>query len=339
MSDFELPRLSYPFVPALHPRMEEVERESVERWARKLGLHARHRGFKKLQHSRFAVLLGRSHPTATTEALELIVDFAIWLFLWDDQFDNKVNDQLVSPEWISQMNTLATDILRGASPELESAPLLWILADIRTRLAERMPRAWLERFTRHCVDYFEGTVVESKARHAGIHPDVEGYVKLRRQTSGVYMVVDLIELAEGICLSEQTVNHPLLQRMVDITNDVVGWSNDIFSLASDMKDAGHLNLVLSVHQHEQPVLQEALSVSAEMHDAQIAHFQMIDQHLPFFGEEQEAVSRFVNGMRLWMRANYDWSILTGRYTEPEAAPTIEMLPVLDEVVTPELMVA
>jgi hypothetical protein len=321
MSDFQLPRLSYPFAPAIHPHIEQLEQESVERWARKLGLHARHRGFKKLQHSRFAVLLGRSHPTSAKESLELIVDFAIWLFLWDDQFDNKINDKLVSSEWIRQQNAVATGILRGATPEFESAPLLWILADIRTRLAERMPVTWMERFIRHCEDYFAGTVRESEARHAGIHPDVEAYIQLRRQTSGVYMVVDLIELAEDIRLSEETMNHPLLQRMIDITNDVVGWSNDIFSLASDMQDEGHLNLVLSIHQHAQPKLQDALSVAAKMHDAELEHFQTLRQFCPSFGEE---VSRFVNGLSLWMRANYDWSILTRRYTEPEAAPTIDM---------------
>ncbi len=62
-----------------------------------------------------------------------------------------------------------------------------------------------------------------------------------------------------------------------------------------------------------------------MHDAEVEQFQLIAQHLSWFGAEHEVVSRFVDGLRLWMRANYDWSILTGRYTEPEAAPTIDMV--------------
>ena len=324
MNDFRLPRLYYPFIPAEHPHIEQFERQCVERWAGKLGLHSKHRGFKKLQHSRFAVLLGRCHPEAGREELELIVDFAVWLFLWDDQFDNRIDDQLVRPEWIRQQNTLASSVLRGALPELDSAPLLWILSDIRERLAARMPASWMERFVRHCEEYFEGTVWESETRHAGIHPNVMSYMLLRRMTSGVHMVVDLIELAEGICLPDEVLAHKSLQQMVTITNDVVAWGNDLFSLASDMRDVGHLNLVLSLWEHVYPDLQDAVTWAAKMHDAEVVRFLRLEESLPSFGEHDEAVKRFVKGLRLWMRANYDWSILTGRYTEPEAAPTVDM---------------
>jgi hypothetical protein len=320
MSEFDLPRLSYPIAPVEHPHIEQFEQECVERWAKKLGLHSKHRGFKKLQHSRFAVLLGRCHPTAGEEEMELIVDFAVWLFLWDDQFDNRINDKLMSTGWIREQNAQALDIIKGVSPDIEASPLQWILADIRERLVERMPATWMERFTRHCAEYFEGTEWESEVRHAGVHPDVMTYIRMRRMTSGVHPMVDLIELAEGICLSEETLADKDLQRMITITNDVVAWSNDIFSLASDMKDEGHLNLVLSIREHMVPSLQEALSLAAKMHDTEMASFQKLEK-----SQEGEAVRRFVNGLRLWMRANYDWSILTGRYSEPDAAPTSFMV--------------
>ena len=324
MNAIPVPRLYYPFAPAQHPDIEQFEQDCVERWAKKLGLHSRHRGFKKLQHSRFAGLLGRCHPEAAQEEMELIVDFAVWLFLWDDQFDSRINGQLARPEWIREQNSRARDILRGATPEVEAAPLLWILADIRERLAARMPAPWMERFSAHCEEYFEGTVWESETRHAGLHPDVQSYVLMRRMTSGVHMVVDLIELAEGIHLPEEVLAHKSLRQMIAITNDVVAWSNDIFSLASDMRDVGHLNLVLSLWVHVHPELEDAVSSAAKLHDAEVSRFLRLAQTLPSFGEHDEAVARFVKGLGLWMRANYDWSILTVRYTEPEAAPTVDM---------------
>lgn len=324
MNAIPVPQLFYPFAPAQHPDIERFEQESVERWAKKLGLHSKHQGFKKLRHSRFAVLLGRCHPEAAKEELELIVDFAVWLFLWDDQFDNRVDEQLARPEWIRQQNMLARDILRGATPEVDAAPLLWILADIRERLSARMPSEWLQRFIGHCEEYFEGTVWESETRQAGIHPDVQSYVLMRRMTSGVHMVVDLIELAEGIHLPEAVLAHKSIQQMITATNDVVAWSNDIFSLASDMQDVGHLNLVLSLREHVHPELEDAVASAAKMHDAEVSRFVKLAQGLPSFGEHDAAVARFVRGLGLWMRANYDWSILTGRYTEPEAAPSVDM---------------
>jgi hypothetical protein len=50
-----------------------------------------------------------------------------------------------------------------------------------------------------------------------------------------------------------------------------------------------------------------------MHKTEVRRFLELERALPSFGPESAAVSRFVKGLRNWMRANIDWSILTGRY--------------------------
>jgi 5-epi-alpha-selinene synthase len=324
MSTFHLPKLFCPFTPAIHPRIEEIEKESLERWAGILGLHAKHKAFRKLQVSRFPVLIGGCHPAASDDGLRLVVDFAIWLFLWDDQFDSGV----VSPDWVRQQNDMAVEILNGtAMLDHDAPPLFWILSDIRDRLVAQMPEAWMKRFTRSCVVYFEGCAWEAETRVNGTCPDVETYIHMRRLTSGAYPMIDLIEAADGIRLNEEIWSNPIIKEMIELTNDQLGWANDFFSLGGDLKDDGHLNLVFSIQKQEGMELQEAINTSVDMHDKLIKRLLELEQQLPSFGEKDADVAAFVQGMFRWIRSNIDWSILTGRYQESDAElPASESIP-------------
>src|SRR5690349_7443550 len=98
MDAFHLPTLYCPFPQELNPLMNDIEGEALERWAKYLGVHAKHSVFRKLQRSHFPVLLGRCHPGASKEAMRAALDFLIWNFSWDDQVD--VGD--VPAEWVRQ---------------------------------------------------------------------------------------------------------------------------------------------------------------------------------------------------------------------------------------------
>jgi hypothetical protein len=67
-------------------------------------------------------------------------------------------------------------------------------------------------------------------------------------------------------------------------------------------------------------LEEALREAAARHDAEVRHFIGCEQSLPSFGPGvDEAVVRYVKGLRCWMRAHLDGS--SSRYrpgTEPFA---------------------
>jgi hypothetical protein len=87
------PALLCPFSAAIHPQIDEIERDALARWIRWMGFDERGRSAGKFEGSRFAALLGRCHPTASAEDLHLIVDFVVWLFLWDDQHDHPIGRQ------------------------------------------------------------------------------------------------------------------------------------------------------------------------------------------------------------------------------------------------------
>src|SRR5262245_47645530 len=80
-----LPQLSCPFPSRINPHTEEVHRCSVARWAERMRFLPDGPDYNRLEMARFAMLMGRCHPRANREDLLLIVDFATWLFYWDDR--------------------------------------------------------------------------------------------------------------------------------------------------------------------------------------------------------------------------------------------------------------
>jgi hypothetical protein len=71
---------------------------------------------------------------------------------------------------------------------------------------------------------------------------------MRPHTGGLYTDIELIELTEGITLPLIVRQHPHLQRLVLITNNVVCWSNDIISLQKERAHRDMHNPAL-IYQH------------------------------------------------------------------------------------------
>lgn len=310
-----IPKLLCPFKPAIHPRIDQVERAALERWARRMDLRPDDREYARLESAHFAILGGRCHPTTSLEKLNLIVDYYIWLFLWDDLFDLRREGELVKPEEVRWHIHRAMQVFQGAKAPAGD-PLLEALEDVLQRLESCMGSAWLERFAEHHRAYFDTTVQESIVCNSGRMPDVATYTAMRRNTCGVYMVEDLIELAEGVRLSPRVWSHPLIEQLMATTANIIAWANDVFSLGHELRDGNGFNLIPCIMQERGVSLEEGMEIAAQMHDSEVRNFLQLIQQLPSFGEEDEALKRFVHGQKLWMRANVDWSALTERYRVP-----------------------
>jgi alpha-muurolene/germacrene-A/gamma-muurolene synthase len=73
--------------------------------------------------------------------------------------------------------------------------------------------------------FFESVNLQAQARDAGIIPDLESYIDVRRDTSGCKSAFDLIEYSMGIDLPEYVHEHPVIEALKQGSNDLVTWSN------------------------------------------------------------------------------------------------------------------
>jgi 5-epi-alpha-selinene synthase len=320
MGSIVYPLLSCPFPSAINVHAMQAQQATIV-WARRLHLLQRDVAYRRLNRLQYGLLMARAYPTAALEALQIVTDWSTWLFLLDDQCDEAGIGH--DPERLADLHTRLLDVLHGASLRPRAEPLVYGLWDLYQRLEAHATENWLRRFRTSVAQYFSANVWEASNRRQGAIPDARTYCAMRPFTSAVYPCLLLIELTERLRIPSQVYDHPDVQRLAEMTNNVISWANDIVSLDKERQQGDVHNLALIfAHEHQLP-LQAAVDRVGALHDAEVRAFTTLAAQLPTFEPAVDAdLQRYVAGMRFWMRANLDWSLATLRYRTVSAHPAL-----------------
>ncbi|HIK09461.1 MAG TPA: hypothetical protein IGS52_04220 [Oscillatoriaceae cyanobacterium M33_DOE_052] len=319
MLNIKFPALYCPFDSGINPDADAAGQHSLE-WARFWNLVTDESALQRLQAIKFSSLVARTYPNAPLPALEIISDYFLWLFIFDDQFEKAgINGKI---ERLEAEHARLVEILNGAELKEVDTLAALTLGDIRDRLHQlgAMPDLMV-RFAQNMENYLQGVRWEAVNLYQGVMPDLATYRKIRAFTSGIYAYCDLLQIVDRIALPPEIIEDGRVKRLELTTNNVMAWSNDIFSVKKEIAEGKTHNLVL-VLQHEYHIpLQEALDRAAEMHDVQVRTFIELSAQLPSFGAEIDAhLQRYLSGLRSWMRGHLDWYMETGRYHSKESTP-------------------
>lgn len=305
------PTLTCPFPSSINVHAETVHRCTLA-WAQRFHLIRDDTAYERLRRRRYDELMSRAYPHATLAALQLISDWNTWLFLLDDQCDETGLGK--DPVRLTQLHARLLAILRGALYGDQAGPQICALHDLTTRLLARAGERWLRRFTRQVELYFIANVWEATNRMHDTVPDVASYRIMRPFTSAVYAYLQLIEFTEQLDLPPAVRDHRDVQRLGQMTNNCICWSNDIISLEKEVLHGDVHNLALIIASEQLITLQAAVDQVAMLHDAEMRAFSALAGRLPSFGAAADMeLQRYIAGMRSWMRANLDWSAATARY--------------------------
>jgi hypothetical protein len=323
MEPIAYPPLTCPFPSAINSYATEAQQATIA-WARRLRLMQRDTAYRRLNRLQYGMLMARAYPSAAPETLQIVTDWSTWLFLLDDQCDEAGMGH--DPEQLVRLHTQFLAVLQGIPPGQDAGPLVHGLWDLHTRILAHAPEGWQGRFSRSVRQYFTANVWEATNRRRGQIPDAESYCAMRLFTSAVYPCLLLIELTEGLRLPSEVCDHPDVQRLSKMTNNVISWSNDIISLEKELRQGDVHNLALILSHEQKLSLQAAVNRVGALHDAEVYAFIALARRLPSFTPTVDAdLQRYVSGMRFWMRANLDWSLGTVRY---QSMPAISAEPVL-----------
>jgi 5-epi-alpha-selinene synthase len=318
MKPIVYPTLLCPFHAALNSHATEAQQATVA-WARRFHLLERDASYRRLHRLQYGMLMARAYPSAAPETLQIVTDWSTWLFLLDDQCDEAGLGH--NPEQLARFHTQLLDVLNGVPPTQAMPPLAHGLWNLRTRILSYAPEGWFRRFSSTVKQYFAANVWEATNRRLNQIPDAASYCAMRLDTSAVYPCLLLIELAEELDLPSAAYDHPVVQRLATMTNNVISWANDIVSLEKELRQGDVHNLALILSQEQKLSLQAAVERVAKLHDAEVSAFIALSQRLPSFTPTVDAdLQRYVSGMRFWMRANLDWSLDTVRYRSVPAIP-------------------
>ncbi len=255
------------------------------------------------------------YPYASLERLGVVGGFNQWLYFLDDQYDDhpECHDDL---EAIRSIMQRGVDLLSGAPLQVKPTPFERYTRAYRRELAALMPPGFFERFVDNVKRYlFEGSLLGLGYWLRRETLPLDQYIELRALDSGVYPVIDCVELAADLRLPSELLETPELRDMVHAAVRHVALANDVFSFEKEtLQNGSTVNLVHVLRVRENRSIESAAQRAADIVNGYAKSFLRLEQRLPRCEpalERQRAA--YVNGMKTWMRGNVDFSLQSQRF--------------------------
>ncbi|THH32805.1 hypothetical protein EUX98_g1401 [Antrodiella citrinella] len=272
------------------------------------------------------LLTAMCYPDAAYPQLRVCCDFMNWLFHLDNISD-ELNDRGTVHASVVVMNTLYHPHSYRSTNRVGK-----MTRDYWKRLILTGSPGMQQRFQETMDFFFQAVTQQAQDRENGVVPDLDSYVSMRRDTSGCKPCWALIEYAYNLTLPDEVMEHPIIVALGEATNDLVTWSNDIFSYNVEQSKGDTHNMIVVVMKQYRLDLQSAVDFVGRLCMQAIDRFNNDRKHLPSWGPETDRqVEIYVNGLADWIVGSLHWSFESERYfakAGPEVKKTriVELLP-------------
>jgi germacradienol/geosmin synthase len=333
MQPFELPEFYMPYPARLNPNLERA-REHSKAWAYEMDMiDVPQHGTKIWDEQDFdshdyALLCAYTHPDASGPDLDLVTDWYVWVFYFDDHFLELYKRTRDLPAARAYLDRIALFMpVAGEIPETPENPVERGLADLWTRTVPTHTDDFRQRFaesTRNLLD-------ESLWELANINEDrvanpIE-YVEMRRKVGGAPWSANLIEHAVGAEVPAEIAASRPMTVLRDTFADAVHLRNDIFSYEREVLDEGELsNGILVFEKFLGIETQAAADAVNDLLTSRLHQFEhtALTEVPPLFAEHgidpasQVGVAAYVKGLQDWQSGGHEWHLRSSRYMNEKA---------------------
>lgn len=186
--------------------------------------------------------------------------------------------------------------------------MLWV----RTKLFQSCEPAFFKKLSKLMFEHLRDQLKPNA------YGNIEEYIQLRRNFSGMYVAIYLIEYCYSRYLTAGMLEKiPSLQKAIDLCADIGGLSNDIFSYPKESHSKFNLVNSFSVL-NDAMTLDEAVQKSIDLVNNCHADFntaikQIYTDIIDLPIEDKATVLQFVDGLKSILSATYHWQLVTQRY--------------------------
>ncbi|KAG2143016.1 isoprenoid synthase domain-containing protein [Suillus clintonianus] len=253
-------------------------------------------------------LTSMCYPDAGFPQLRVCCDFMNYLFHLDNLSDD------MDRAGTKGIADVVLNSLHHPYDYYSPARLNRMTKDFYRRMLPTASRGTGRRFIETMDFFFQAVHVQAIDRAKGVVPDLDSYISQRRDTSGCKPCWALIEYANNLDIPDEVMEHPIIQSLGEAANDLVTWSNDIFSYNVE-QSKGDTHNMISVVMHEQCLdLQSAVDFVGELCRQSIDRFNENRGLIPSWGPEiDKDVAVYVGGLASWIVGSLHWSFDTTRY--------------------------
>ncbi|MFW6690742.1 terpene synthase family protein [Streptomyces sp. MAR4 CNX-425] len=316
--EVHFPSISCRIPALLHPEAAGLD-DHIIAWARHAdlirdGLATAH--FHRAGFGRFAAAV---YPRA--DRVELVAEWQLYNWIVDDQLD----EGHVARTTAQRLRT-AAELCAQLDPDLDApapaGPLAAALADLWERTAKPLSHAWRARFAAHYRDFLAFTILPHTEPARIARQSLADFQRRRRLNSGCEMSFDLIEPANSTELPPAVAASDAYRAVRDAANDVISWTNDIYSVRKEIARGDHDHLAAVLRRLNGGGWQDALDEAAARVAARTEDFTAACRDVramrPLFGLGPggwAVVEESLADLGHWIAGSLEWHRWSPRYRE------------------------
>ncbi|HEX5117025.1 MAG TPA: germacradienol/geosmin synthase [Pseudonocardiaceae bacterium] len=332
---FQLPEFYLPYPARLNPNLESARQHS-KAWAHRMDMiDVPQQGIPIWDESDFdshdyALLCAYTHPDADGPGLDLITDWYVWVFYFDDHFVElykRTNDIAAARRYLARLAAFLP--VDGGLTEEPANPVERGLADLWTRTVPGHSPDYRRRFAESTQNLLDESLWELANINEGRVSNPIEYVEMRRKVGGAPWSANLIEHAVGAEVPASIAATRPMQVLRDTFADAVHLRNDLFSYQREVQDEGELsNGVLVFERFLGCPTQEAADAVNDLLTSRLHQFEhtAVTEVPALFEEHQVDPKRradtaaYVKGLQDWQSGGHEWHLRSGRYMNGGGPP-------------------
>jgi germacradienol/geosmin synthase len=342
MQPFVMPDLYMPYPSRINPNLERAREHSMA-WARTMGmLDAPKPGGghvwdeSDLARMDYGLMCAYTHPDGDGATLDLITDWYVWVFFFDDDFLERFKysrDLPAAKAYVDRLELFMTAD-DETPPEPENAAEAG-LKDLWERTVPAMSDDWRRRFTLSTHNLMVESMWELDNIDRGRIANPIEYIQMRRRVGGAPWSANLVEYAAGAEVPDRLAGTRPMQVLSDTFADGVHLRNDLYSYQREVQEEGeNSNAVLVFETFFHCSTQEAADLVNDQLTSRLQQFEttaltevpeLLADHAAN-PAEQAAVAAYVKGLQDWQSGGQEWHARSSRYMNDGGAAGLPSAP-------------
>ena len=334
MQPFKLPDFYLPYPARCNPGLKTARSHSKS-WARQMDMIDVPQQGTAIWTERdfdahdYALLCSYTHPDAAPEELDLVTEWYVWVFYFDDHFLEMFKRSHDLPGARAYLDALAGFMpVDGEISPSPSNPVERGLADLWARTVPVHTADWRRRFAESTKNLLEESLWELANISEGRLANPIEYIEMRRKVGGAPWSANLIEHAVGAEVPARLAATRPLEILRDTFADSVHLRNDLFSYQREVQEEGELsNSVLVFERFLDLSTQQAADTVNNLLTSRLHQFEhtavtevppLLDS-LAVSPSSRIAVGLYVKGLQDWQAGGHEWHMRSSRYMNSGAA--------------------
>ncbi|MFI9383914.1 germacradienol/geosmin synthase [Kutzneria sp. NPDC052558] len=327
---FELPEFYMVHPARLNPNLEGA-RAHTRKWARDFDMvdTPAYPGGEiiwseaKLEAMDYALLCAYTHPECSGPVLDLITDWYVWVFFFDDHFlelYKKPKDIKGAKKYLDGLRAFMP--LHGEITATPTNPVEAGLKDLWERTIPMMSQEWKVRFIESTLNLLVECMWEIINIDEGRVANPIDYIEMRRKVGGAPWSANLVEVAVGAEVPDAIARTRPMRVLRDTFADGVHLRNDVFSYQREVEEEGeNANMVLVLETALGCTTQEAAEATNDLISSRMQQFEhtvftelpiLFDQH-GLRPDERMAALVYARGLQDWQSGGHEWHMRSSRY--------------------------